>query len=106
MGFRQMRVFVFFDLPVLTPQDRRAYGKFHRYLTRSGFIMMQESVYTKLCLNATAAKTIYTNVKSHKPEKGLVELLTVTEKQYSSIEYIVGEASDEYVSSTERLIVL
>lgn len=101
-----MRVFVFFDLPVLTSADRRAYGKFRRYLVNSGFIMMQESVYSKLCLNATAAKTVYSNVRSHKPEKGLVELLTVTEKQYSSIEYLVGEASDEFVSTTDRLVVL
>ena len=101
-----MRVFVFFDLPVITSADRKAYRKFHKFLIQSGFIMMQESVYSKLCLNATAAKFVCANLRKHKLEKGLVELLTITEKQYASIEYLVGESADEVVSSTDRLVVL
>lgn len=101
-----MRVFVIFDLPVGTAAERKAYRKFRKYLIRSGFIMMQESVYSKLCLNATAAKVVNENVKKHKPEKGLVELLIVTEKQYSSIEYVVGSADDEFVASTDRVVVV
>lgn len=101
-----MRVFVFFDLPVGTAAERRSYRKFRKYLIRTGFIMMQESVYSKLCLNATAAKVVNENVKKHKPEKGLVELLIVTEKQYSSIEYIVGSADAEYVATTDRLVIV
>lgn len=101
-----MRVFVIFDLPVGTAAERKAYRKFRKYLIRSGFIMMQESVYSKLCLNATAAKVVNENVKKHKPEKGLVELLVVTEKQYSSIEYVVGSADDEFVASTDRVVVV
>lgn len=101
-----MRVFVIFDLPVGTAAERKAYRKFRKYLIRSGFIMMQESVYSKLCLNATAAKVVNENVKKHKPEKGLVELLIVTEKQYASIEYVVGSADDEFVASTDRVVVV
>lgn len=101
-----MRVFVIFDLPVGTAAERKEYRKFRKYLIRSGFIMMQESVYSKLCLNATAAKVVNENIKKHKPEKGLVELLIVTEKQYSSIEYIVGSADDEVVASTDRVVIV
>ena len=53
-----MRVFVIFDLPVGTSAERKAYRKFRRYLIKAGFIMMQESVYSKLCLNATAARVV------------------------------------------------
>jgi len=101
-----MRVFIMFDLPVDTYAERRAYRKFRQFLIKSGFIMMQESVYSKLCLNATAAKVVSENVKKNKPEKGLVELMIVTEKQYASIEYLVGSSNDEYVSVTDRLVVL
>ena len=45
MSYRFMRVIVFFDLPVLTSDDRRAYRKFRKSMLKKGFIMLQESVY-------------------------------------------------------------
>lgn len=50
-----MRVMVLFDLPVETAQQRKAYIQFRRALISDGFIMMQESVYTKIVLNPVAA---------------------------------------------------
>lgn len=95
-----------FDLPVETTIERTAYAKFRKFLIKSGFIMIQESVYSKLCLNATAAKSIFNNIREHSPSKGLVQMMMVTEKQYANIEYFVGSASNEYITSTERLVVL
>ena len=43
-----MRIIVFFDLPVITAKSRRDYYNFRKYLIKSGFVMMQESVYCKL----------------------------------------------------------
>ena len=40
-----MRVMVFFDLPVITSANRKDYRDFHKYLIKTGFLMMQESVY-------------------------------------------------------------
>ena len=51
MNLRVMRVIVFFDLPITTIQGIRAYTKFRRFLLKDGFIMMQESVYSKLAQN-------------------------------------------------------
>ena len=67
---------------------------------------MQESVYSKLTLNATAAKTVQANVRKNAPPNGIVELLIVTEKQFATIEYITGEFKSEYITSTDRLVVL
>ena len=106
MGFRQMRVFVMFDLPTETVADRKAYRIFRKYLTESGFIMMQESVYSKLCMNGSSAKIVHENVRKHKPPAGLVQMLTVTEKQYAQMEFIVGSGTGEYLSTIERLVVL
>lgn len=50
-----MRVIVFFDLPTDTAKDRRNYNKFRRNLINDGFIMLQESVYSKLALNGSIA---------------------------------------------------
>lgn len=101
-----MRVFVMFDLPVETAEERRSYTRFRKFLMKNGFIMMQESIYSKLCLNTTAAKTIYDNVRKNTPKKGIVQLMVVTEKQYASIEYLTGESSSEYINNTDRLVVL
>lgn len=106
MSSRFMRVFVFFDLPVLTTSDRKEYRKFRKYLIKAGFIMQQNSVYSKLTLNGTAAQTIANNVKKHAPPSGVVELLVITEKQYADIEYITGEQNSEYISSLDRLLIL
>ena len=62
-----MRVFVFFDLPVLTDANKREYRKFRKYLIKSGFLMVQESVYCKLAQNSSVATTINDGIKRNKP---------------------------------------
>lgn len=77
-----MRMFIFFDLPVITTENRRNYARFRKFLIKNGFIMMQESVYCKMVINQTAANTVMSNIKSNKPPDGLVQVLNVTEKQF------------------------
>ena len=101
-----MRVLVFFDLPVITGEQRRAYVKFRKFLLKSGFMMLQESVYCKLALNGTVVRGSVDNVHKNKPTEGLVQLLTVTEKQYAKIDIIVGEVKNEILDSDERLVIL
>lgn len=101
-----MRVIVLFDLPVETQINRRNYSKFRRYLIKNGFLMMQESVYTKLALNQNNAKAVIDSVKKHKPPEGLVQILTITEKQFSKIEIITGEVNSDTLDSDERLLFL
>lgn len=106
VNYRYMRVIVFFDLPVLTAKNRRDYRLFRKYLIKSGFLMMQESVYCKLAQNSTAAEGLITNVRKNSPEIGVVQALTITEKQYSRMDYIVGGSQSNILDSDERLVVL
>ncbi len=101
-----MRVIVFFDLPVTTKKDRHEYSVFRRFLIKSGFMMMQESVYCKLALNQNAANLIRDSVKKNKPNKGIVQMLTVTEKQFSKMEMVVGFSKSNVISNDERLLIL
>lgn len=101
-----MRVLVFFDLPVIKEENRRAYRKFRKFLLKNGFLMLQESVYCKLALNSTAVRTIVDNVHKNKPEEGLIQLLTVTEKQYAKMDIIIGNIKNEVLDSDERLVIL
>lgn len=106
MSYRFMRILVMFDLPVATSAERREYVKFRKYLIKSGFLMMQESIYCKLSPNSTLADAAIENIRKNKPENGLVQILKVTEKQYAKMEYIVGAGQTEVLSSDDRLVIL
>lgn len=106
MSYRYMRVFVFFDLPVLTDANKREYRKFRKYLIKSGFLMVQESVYCKLAQNSSVATTINDGIKRNKPSEGLVQMLVITEKQYAKMEFVIGERKDNIIDSDDRLVII
>ena len=106
MSYRFMRMIVFFDLPTETNEDKRNYRRFRKMLIDHVFMMMQESVYCKLLLNGSVAKAKLPAIKNNKPAKGLVQILTITEKQFAGMEFIVGEHKSDIIDSDERLIVL
>lgn len=106
MSYRYMRILVMFDLPNITAEEKKEYRTFRKYLLTSGFMMMQESIYIKLVLNQTNAKLVIQSLYRNKPSVGLVQVLTVTEKQFSKMEVIIGTVESEVIDSTDRLVVL
>ena len=101
-----MRILVFFDLPVISSDYRRAYRRFRNAMLKKGFIMLQESVYCRMVLNKTMADQVLDSIKREKPEKGLVMSLMITEKQFERMEFIAGEFSTDMVDSDERVVFL
>lgn len=87
-------------------ENRRNYTRFRKYLLNNGFIMMQESVYCRMALNQNVAKAITDNIRKHKPPEGLVQVLNVTEKQFSKMEIITGAFCSDVIDSDERLVIL
>ena len=107
MRNRFMRLIVFFDLPVLTAIQRKDYRVFRKFLVKDGYLMMQESVYSKMVLDGASADSAIARLRRNKPPHGLVQVLKVTEKQYSGIVDIVGERKESsVVDTTDRLLVL
>ena len=68
--------------------------------------MMQESVYSKLALNASTAEAIRRSVMKECPPEGIVQLIIVTEKQYNGIEFVIGQSKSELLTTDERLVIL
>lgn len=98
---------MFFDLPVATAKDRKEYRLFRKQLIKEGFLMMQESVYSKLVVNDQAASLAIERMRKHKPPSGLVQILKVTERQYATMVWIVGEKSEsDTIDTFDELIVL
>ena len=106
MSYRFMRVLVFFDLPVQTSEDMKNYRLFRKTLLKNGFFMMQESVYCRMVLNQSVEKNVIHTIRKAKPPAGLVQILTVTEKQFSKMEFWVGKPDKEVIDTDERLVIL
>lgn len=102
-----MRLVVFFDLPVETASQRKNYRMFRKHLIKDGFLMLQESVYVKLVMNEGSAGATVMRLRKNRPPQGLVQVLKITEKQFSTMEYITGnrEAYDE-IDTMEEFLVL
>ena len=106
MRDRIVRTIVFFDLPNIYAKDKRNYLKFRKYLLSEGFIMMQESVYSKIVLNSQQSTALVDRIRKKAPKKGIIQVMNITEKQYSQIEFITGSNNSKIINSEERLIVL
>ena len=102
-----MRIIVMFDLPTLSANDKRQYRKFRKYLIKNGYIMMQESVYSRVVPSEKAVPGLLKHLKEHKPADGSVAALTITEQQYAGIDYICGDKfGGDYIDSTETVVFL
>lgn len=102
-----MRLMVFFDLPVTTATQRKKYAQFRQNLIKEGFLMLQQSVYTKLVINDAAASGSLIRLRKFSPHEGLVRVLKVTEKQYATIACITGqEITHVVLDSMEEFVVL
>lgn len=95
---------VFFDLPVITAADRKNAAKFRKFLLKDGYHMIQWSVYSRLCNGTDAVATHQQRLKLNLPQKGSVRLLVLTEKQYESIDVLVGTATFEDSPEAAELI--
>ena len=106
MRDRVMRTIVFFNLPDIYLKDKKNYLKFRKYLLSEGFIMMQESVYSKIVMNSQQSTLLLDRLRKQAPKKGLIQVWTITERQYSQIEYIIGENQSKIINTEDRLVVL
>lgn len=100
-----MRLIVFFDLPTVTKKDRKAYAKFRKFLVDNGFLMIQFSVYVRICKGLDTVQMYEDYLEKNIPPKGNVRSLTITNAQYERIKVLLGtEKYEEKIG--ERQLVL
>lgn len=85
-----MWLIALFDLPVITPKDRRLYTRFRKALLKDGFEMLQYSVYARYCVSEEAATAHRGLIRKACPDEGEVRLLAVTDHQFGKMEVYVG----------------
>ena len=100
-----MRLFVFFDLPVTKKKQRKIAAKFRKALLNEGFVMLQFSVYCRCCRGQDIVNREIRRIKQIVPEEGNVRILQVTDKQYGSMLFFVGEPKKEESIGCEQLLL-
>jgi CRISPR-associated protein Cas2 len=84
--YRVMWVLVFFDLPTETKKERKAAANFRKQLLLDGFLMFQFSIYMRHCPSVENANVHIKRVKSNLPSLGQVGILSITDKQFATME--------------------
>ena len=85
-----MWLYVFFDLPTETKQERKVASKFRKFLLDDGFVMFQFSIYIRHCSSRENAKVHEKRIKRQIPKMGKIGILTVTDKQFGTMEIYHG----------------
>lgn len=101
-----MWLMVFFDLPVGTKAERRYATRFRNFLKDDGYLMLQWSVYARICRAEDAIEKHITRVKKSLPAKGNVRTLQITDKQYGRMKLLVGESTKSERVAPQQLVLL
>lgn len=95
-----------FDLPTETSKQRKQYRQFRKKLINEGFIMIQYSVYVRVCTTKSAAEFLEKRIKDFLPDEGIIQSLVLTEKQYSDMHFLRGKMIEEVRNSSKRTVIL
>ncbi|MBR0573534.1 MULTISPECIES: CRISPR-associated endonuclease Cas2 [Pasteurellaceae] len=101
-----MRIIVFFDLPVTTKSKRRAANQFRQFLLKDGYQMLQLSVYSRIVRGRDSLTKHHKRLCQNLPEEGSIRCLEVTEKQFASMQLLLGElkTQEKKVNANQMLL--
>ncbi len=99
-------LFVFFDLPVGTKAERRAATRFRNFLKDDGYMMLQYSVYARICRGEDGSEKHVRRVVGNLPRVGSVRALQVTDRQYGRMRLLLGERSETERVAPVQMVLL
>lgn len=106
-SYKIMRLLVMFDMPVSSADERREYARFRKFIMKCGFIMVQYSVYTRVCCNESDVDKQVNKIRGYNPKYGDIRILKITDNQYQSMQLIRGDFSaQEKAMVSDDLIVI
>ncbi len=103
---RFLWLMVFFDLPVTSKAERRDASRFRNFLKDDGFLMLQYSVYARVCRAEDAVEKHLRRVVSVLPSSGNVRALQVTDRQFGRMRLLLGEAAKSEKIGSNQMILL
>jgi CRISPR-associated protein Cas2 len=99
-------LFVFFDLPVGTKPERRDANRFRNFLKDDGYMMLQFSVYARVCRGEDGAMKHIARVTRNLPGKSSVRALQVTDRQYERMRLLLGQATKTESTGARQMVLL
>lgn len=102
-AYRNMWVFVFFDLPTETKKERRNAALFRKNLIDKGFMMFQFSIYLRFCQSKENAEMHTKYVRRILPEKGKIGIVSITDKQFGDMEIFYGQKKESTTPPPQQL---
>lgn len=101
-----MRLLIMFDLPMDNNSEKREYREFRQFLIKNGFLMLQYSVYARICTNQEMVNNYIKKIEKVLPSDGAVRGLVITEKQYEKMKIFLGKKSkNESIITDKKLII-
>lgn len=101
-----MRILVFFDLPVVSKEDRNIYTRFRKFLIEDGYDMLQFSVYCRIVNGEDAVDKHLKRLKEQLPARGSVRFLQITDRQYAAMKLLIGTRTckEKYINTNQTLL--
>ncbi|MGI6525066.1 MAG: CRISPR-associated endonuclease Cas2 [Bdellovibrionota bacterium] len=90
-GERFMWILLFFDLPTVSKVEKRQAQQFRKFLIKDGYIMLQWSVYARICNGRDGLEKHLRRVQRELPDVGNVRTLEVTDRQFGKIKMLLGK---------------
>ena len=102
---RRSVILLFFDLPMLSKNDRKEYSRFRKELKKNGYVSIQESVNIKLLHNSAQNKRELEKLKSFSPKTGSVYSIPICVSDFKKLASLSSEAFNFnlYVENTVYL---
>ncbi|OUP66199.1 hypothetical protein B5F12_01390 [Pseudoflavonifractor sp. An176] len=78
------------------------------HLSEVGVLMLESTAIslTTYLLCELVRRKIMERVRDNKPPQGLIQMLTVTERQFAKMELVLGEYRTEIIDDERRLVIL
>jgi CRISPR-associated protein Cas2 len=96
----------FFRSAGLTKVQRRNANRFRNFLKDDGFMMLQFSVYARVCRGEDGATKHIARVTRNLPGEGSVRALQVTDRQYAKMKLMLGEATKTESLGSRQMVLL
>lgn len=100
-----MWIMVFFDLPVVTKIQKKVAAQFRKSLIQDGYLMLQWSVYARLCRGDERVEKHIARLKLATPPQGHVRVLKVTDLQYGRMQLLVGKRTENETKRSQQLVL-
>lgn len=98
-----MWIFMFYDLPMSTPEERKEYRKFRKIILKDGFKMIQNSVYIRYCYSNEHVSTHLNRIKKVLPIEGNTILLTISDQRFEEMNNFIGKKRNKPLTTPEQI---